>query len=133
MLVTVFPVMARILTDRNMHRTRIGSIALASAATDGVLAWSLLAVVAAIACAGSEQYRLLLARLDELRTPLNENRLLMLLERMFGELNERQDDDSCARHLEFWESIPLELLNDILTCRKIEAGQMAEPPGNRLR
>jgi Kef-type K+ transport system membrane component KefB len=61
MSVTAFPVLARILTDRNMHRTRIGSIALASAATDDVLAWSLLAVVAAIAGAGGQQYRLLLA------------------------------------------------------------------------
>jgi Kef-type K+ transport systems, membrane components len=60
MSVTAFPVLARILTDRNMHRTRIGSIALASAATDDALAWSLLAVVAAIAGAGSQQFRLLL-------------------------------------------------------------------------
>ena len=61
MSVTAFPVLARILTDRNMHRTRIGSIALASAATDDVLAWSLLAVVVAIAGAGGQQFRLLLA------------------------------------------------------------------------
>lgn len=61
MSVTAFPVLARILTDRNMHRTRIGSIALASAATDDVLAWSLLVVVIAIAGAGSQQFRLLLA------------------------------------------------------------------------
>ena len=61
MSVTAFPVLARILTDRDMHRTRIGSIALASAATDDVLAWSLLAVVAAIAGAGGQQFRLLLA------------------------------------------------------------------------
>ncbi len=63
MSVTAFPVLARILTDRNMHRTRIGSIALASAAIDDVLAWSLLAVVIAIAGAGtgSQQLRLLLA------------------------------------------------------------------------
>ena len=60
MSVTAFPVLARILTDRNMHRTRIGSIALASAATDDALAWSLLAVVAAISGAGSQQFRLLL-------------------------------------------------------------------------
>jgi K+:H+ antiporter len=61
MSVTAFPVLARILTDRDMHRTRIGSIALASAATDDVLAWSLLAVVAATAGAGGQQLRLLLA------------------------------------------------------------------------
>ena len=61
MSVTAFPVLARILTDRGMHRTRIGSIALASAAMDDVLAWSLLAVVVAIAGAGGQQLRLLLA------------------------------------------------------------------------
>jgi Kef-type K+ transport system membrane component KefB len=38
MSVTAFPVLARILTDRGMHRTRIGGIALASAAIDNVLA-----------------------------------------------------------------------------------------------
>ena len=61
MSVTAFPVLARILTDRGMHRTRIGSIALASAAMDDVLAWSLLIVVVAIAGAGGQQLRLLLA------------------------------------------------------------------------
>ena len=61
MSVTAFPVLARILTDRGMHRTRIGGIALASAAMDDVLAWSLLIVVVAIAGAGGQQFRLLLA------------------------------------------------------------------------
>jgi Kef-type K+ transport system membrane component KefB len=61
MAVTAFPVLARILTDRGMHHTRIGSIALASAAMDDVLAWSLLIVVVAIAGAGGQQFRLLLA------------------------------------------------------------------------
>src|SRR5215468_2752992 len=61
MSVTAFPVLARILTDRGMHRTRIGGIALTSAAMDDVLAWSLLAVVVAIAGAGGQPLRLLLA------------------------------------------------------------------------
>jgi Kef-type K+ transport system membrane component KefB len=61
MSVTAFPVLARILTDRGMHRTRIGGVALASAAMDDVLAWSLLIVVVAIAGAGGQQFRLLLA------------------------------------------------------------------------
>jgi len=61
MAVTAFPVLARILTDRGMHRTRIGGLALASAAIDDVLAWSLLAVVVAVAGAGGQQLRLLLA------------------------------------------------------------------------
>src|SRR5215471_1961648 len=60
MSVTAFPVLARILTDRGMHRTRIGGIALASAAMDDVLAWSLLVVVIAIAGEGGQPLRLLL-------------------------------------------------------------------------
>lgn len=49
MSVTAFPVLARILTDRDMVRTPVGGLALASAAVDDVLAWSLLAVVVGIA------------------------------------------------------------------------------------
>ncbi|MFI5776794.1 cation:proton antiporter [Nocardia sp. NPDC051570] len=49
MSVTAFPVLARILTDRGLLRTPIGALALACASLDDVLAWSLLAVVAALA------------------------------------------------------------------------------------
>ncbi|HLN76819.1 MAG TPA: cation:proton antiporter [Nocardioidaceae bacterium] len=49
MAVTAFPVLARILAERNMHRTALGSLALAAAAVDDVLAWSLLAVATTIA------------------------------------------------------------------------------------
>ncbi len=49
MSITAFPVLARILTDRGLHRTRIGGLALAAASVDDVLAWTLLAVVVAVA------------------------------------------------------------------------------------
>jgi Kef-type K+ transport system membrane component KefB len=49
MSVTAFPVLARILTDGGMSRTRMGSIALTCAAVDDVTAWCLLALVAGIA------------------------------------------------------------------------------------
>lgn len=49
MSVTAFPVLARILTDRGMIRTWLGNVALACAAIDDVLAWTLLAVVVAVA------------------------------------------------------------------------------------
>ena len=49
MSITAFPVLARILTDRGMHRTETGGLALACAATDDILAWTLLAVVIGIA------------------------------------------------------------------------------------
>ena len=60
MAATAFPVLARILTDRGLHRARIGGLALASAAVADVLAWSLLAVVVALA-GSSQQWRVLLA------------------------------------------------------------------------
>lgn len=49
MSITAFPVLARILTDRRMSRTRMGTIALTCAAVDDVTAWCLLALVAGIA------------------------------------------------------------------------------------
>ena len=64
MSVTAFPVLARILTDRGMHRTETGGLALACAATDDILAWTLLAVVIGIAggeMAGDNQWIVALA------------------------------------------------------------------------
>ena len=60
MAATAFPVLARILTDRSLHRTRIGGIALASAAIADVMAWILLAVVVALA-GSTQQWKVLLA------------------------------------------------------------------------
>lgn len=51
MSVTAFPVLARILTDREMNKTRMGAIALACAAVDDVTAWCLFALVVSIAAA----------------------------------------------------------------------------------
>ncbi|HEY6230868.1 MAG TPA: cation:proton antiporter, partial [Pyrinomonadaceae bacterium] len=48
MSITAFPVLARILEDRGMSQSRLGSIALACAAIDDVSAWCLLAFVIAI-------------------------------------------------------------------------------------
>jgi Kef-type K+ transport system membrane component KefB len=49
MSVTAFPVLARILTDRGLSRTRLGTLALASAAFDDGTAWCLLALVVSVA------------------------------------------------------------------------------------
>ena len=51
MAVTAFPVLARIVADRGLIRTEVGGLALASAAVDDVIAWSLLAVVVAVGSA----------------------------------------------------------------------------------
>jgi len=48
MSITAFPVLARILAERNLIRTKLGSIALACAAADDVTAWCLLAVVVSV-------------------------------------------------------------------------------------
>ncbi|MFE7311625.1 cation:proton antiporter [Streptomyces sp. NPDC057555] len=47
--ITAFPVLARILGDRGLAGTRLGTLALTCAALDDALAWSLLALVAALA------------------------------------------------------------------------------------
>ncbi len=49
MSITAFPVLARILTERNLHRTPIGAIAITCAAVDDVTAWCMLAFVIAVA------------------------------------------------------------------------------------
>jgi K+:H+ antiporter len=48
MSITAFPVLARILEDRGLSQSRLGSIALACAAIDDVSAWCILAIVIAI-------------------------------------------------------------------------------------
>lgn len=53
MSVTAFPVLARILTDRRIHKTKMGSLTLACAAIDDVTAWCLLAFVVSVTQAHS--------------------------------------------------------------------------------
>jgi Kef-type K+ transport system membrane component KefB len=53
MSITAFPVLARILTERGIHRLPVGVLALACAAIDDVVAWSLLALVVAVAVGGT--------------------------------------------------------------------------------
>lgn len=49
MSVTAFPVLARILTERNLQKTKLGTSAIAAAAINDVAAWIILAFVVAIA------------------------------------------------------------------------------------
>ncbi|HCC52129.1 MAG TPA: cation/H(+) antiporter [Porphyromonadaceae bacterium] len=51
--ITAFPVLARIIQERGMTKTHLGSISLASAANGDITAWCLLAAVVAYAQAGS--------------------------------------------------------------------------------
>jgi Kef-type K+ transport system membrane component KefB len=53
MSITAFPVLARIVHERGIHKTRLGAIVITCAAADDISAWCLLAAVIAIAKAGS--------------------------------------------------------------------------------
>ncbi len=49
MSITAFPMLARILTERNLHKTQVGAISITCAAVDDVSAWCLLAFVIGLA------------------------------------------------------------------------------------
>ncbi len=53
MSITAFPVLARIVQERGIHKTKLGTVVLTSAAADDITAWCILAVVIAIVKAGS--------------------------------------------------------------------------------
>lgn len=53
MSITAFPVLARIIKERNLNGTPLGTLAITCAAADDVTAWCVLALVVAIAQAGT--------------------------------------------------------------------------------
>lgn len=53
MSVTAFPVLARILVQKNLVGTKVGTLAIACAAVDDVAAWCLLAIIIAVVKAGA--------------------------------------------------------------------------------
>ena len=53
MSITAFPVLARIVQERGIHKTRLGAIVITCAAADDITAWCILAVVIAIVKAGT--------------------------------------------------------------------------------
>lgn len=66
MSITAFPVLARIVQERGIHKTRLGAIVITCAAADDITAWCILAAVIAIVKAGtlvSSMYVILLASL----------------------------------------------------------------------
>ena len=103
-------------------------------ATQGVIAIQNVQTARELEIASGHKSEFLASMSHELRTPLNAviGFSDVLLERMFGELNERQEEyvrdirDS-GRHL-------LELINEILDLSKVEAGRMElEPSRCRCR
>ena len=66
MSITAFPVLARIVQERGIHKTKLGTIVITCAAADDITAWCLLAAVIAIVKAGtfaSALYIILMAAL----------------------------------------------------------------------
>lgn len=53
MSITAFPVLARIVQERGLSKTRLGTIAITCAAADDITAWCLLAAVIAVVKAGT--------------------------------------------------------------------------------
>ena len=53
MSITAFPVLARIVQERGLNKTKIGTVAITCAAADDITAWCILAAVIAIVKAGS--------------------------------------------------------------------------------
>lgn len=47
--ITAFPILARILTDKNLHKTSLGKLALTCAAINDIMAWCLMALVVSVA------------------------------------------------------------------------------------
>jgi Kef-type K+ transport system membrane component KefB len=61
MSITAFPVLARIINDRGLARTPLGTLALACAAVDDVTAWCLLALIVGIAQGSVESAAIVVA------------------------------------------------------------------------
>lgn len=53
MSITAFPVLARIVQERGVHKTKLGTVVITCAAADDITAWCILAAVIAIVKAGS--------------------------------------------------------------------------------
>jgi Kef-type K+ transport system membrane component KefB len=64
MSITAFPVLARILTERNLHKTKVGAVSITCAAVDDVTAWCMLAFVVGIARANGLKPGLITAGLS---------------------------------------------------------------------
>src|SRR6185312_6878248 len=78
--------------------------------------------------AGQHKSEFLASMSHELRTPLNAviGFSDVLLDRMFGELNERQDE--YVRHIRNSGRHLLDLINETLDLSKVEAGRMELDP-----
>jgi len=89
MAITAFPVLARILTDTGVYRTRLGAMAITCAAVDDVTAWCVLAVVVAIVRAAGPADALTTIILSLLFIVLMVTVVRPLAARLLGDRKER--------------------------------------------
>ncbi|MVU81338.1 cation/H(+) antiporter [Nocardia sp. ET3-3] len=79
--VTAFPVLARILSDRDMIRSWVGQFSLAAAAINDLLAWSALALLAGLSNSHSASQARLLLLVPALGVIWSARKMLNILER----------------------------------------------------
>ena len=91
MSITAFPVLARIVQERGLHKTRIGTIVITCAAADDITAWCILAAVIAIVKAGSFVSALYIIALATLYVALMIYLVRPFLKRI-GDLHSNRDN-----------------------------------------
>jgi len=99
--ITAFPVLARILQERGMTKTPIGSMALLCAATNDVVGWCILAAVIAIAKAGAIASSLFTILLAILFVAVMLLIVKPFLTKIFRERLEKDDPDKLTVSLSF--------------------------------
>ena len=109
MSITAFPVLARILQDRGLWNTHLGSIAITCAAVDDVTAWCILALVIALVKATGVE----ISAITILLTLSFAGLMLFLVRPQLARLIKEPDSELHRRRL-----IPL-ILAFILTCALI--------------
>jgi Kef-type K+ transport system membrane component KefB len=118
MAITAFPVLARILNERQLIGQPIGAVAISAAAFDDVVGWTLLAVVTAISRSGS-----LLSALGTLVGTALYAVVLLLASAPLRRLLEQRQRQGRA---------PRELMQTLLFCGAVFSGVITEMLGVHL-
>ncbi|HTB32580.1 MAG TPA: cation:proton antiporter [Bacteroidia bacterium] len=99
--ITAFPVLARILQERGMTKTPVGSMAIICAATNDVIGWCILAAVIAIAKAGAIASSLFTIILSMLFVTLMIRGVKPLLAKLFSKQVNNEDPGKLTVALSF--------------------------------
>lgn len=111
MSITAFPVLARILKERGMTQSRLGTTSIACAAVDDATAWCLLAVVVSIAKADG----LGGAGLTVAAAVLFSGAMLLLLKPYAERLGEDADGGEPQREKFLWAALTLVFVSSLIT------------------